>query len=50
MCAVLSKLMGSERLIKKDLAKQFPLFETGMTDTSADAGGPRSCETGFAQE
>ena len=47
MCAVLSKLMGSERLIKKDLAKQFPLFETGMTDTSADAARCAFVRDGF---
>jgi hypothetical protein len=36
-CAVLSQLMGSERLTKKNLARQLPLFETGLTAASADA-------------
>ena len=37
LCAVLSRLMGSERLPKEKLAKQLPLFETGLTAASADA-------------
>ena len=36
-CAVLSRLMGSDRLSKETLIKQFPLFETGLTAASADA-------------
>ena len=37
LCAVLSQLMGSERLTKEKLVKQLPLFETGLTAASADA-------------
>ena len=37
LCAVLSRLMGSERLPKEKLAEQLPLFETGLTAASADA-------------
>jgi hypothetical protein len=36
MCAVLSRLMGSERLTKEKLAKQLPLFETGLKRAHAD--------------
>jgi hypothetical protein len=36
LCAVLSELIGSERLTKEELAKQLPLFETGLTTVSAD--------------
>ncbi len=35
LCTVLSKLMGSERLTKKKLAEQLPLFETGLTSRKA---------------
>jgi len=37
LCAVLSKLMESQRLTKKQIAKQLPLFETGVASASADA-------------
>jgi uncharacterized protein (DUF2267 family) len=37
LCAVLSRLMGSERLTKEKLVKQLPLFETGLTAAKADA-------------
>ena len=37
MCAVLSKLLGTERLTKEKLVKQFPLFQTGLTAVTADA-------------
>jgi hypothetical protein len=37
LCAVLSRLMRTERLTKEELAKQFPLFETGVTAAGADA-------------
>jgi hypothetical protein len=37
LCAVLSELMGSERLKRETLAKQLPLFETGLTSATADA-------------
>jgi hypothetical protein len=37
LCAVLSKLMGSERLTKETLIKQLPLFGTGLTAAKADA-------------
>ncbi len=37
LCAELSKLIGSERLTKETLAKQLPLFETGLTEVRADA-------------
>jgi uncharacterized protein (DUF2267 family) len=37
LCAVLSNLIGSERLTKGDLAKQLPLFETGLTTAKIDA-------------
>jgi uncharacterized protein (DUF2267 family) len=36
LCAVLSSIMGSERLTKKKLAEQLPLFETGLTAIKAD--------------
>jgi hypothetical protein len=39
LCAVLSNLMGSERLSKEKLVKQLPLFETGLT--AANAGAAR---------
>jgi hypothetical protein len=34
---VLSRLIGSERLTKDKLAKQLPLFQTGLTAAAADA-------------
>lgn len=37
LCAVLSRRMGSGRLTKEQLVKQLPLFETGLTASSADA-------------
>jgi hypothetical protein len=37
LCAVLSRLMGSQRLSRDDLAKQFPQFETGLTVVDAAA-------------
>lgn len=37
LCAILSKLMGSERLSKDKLAKQLPLFGTELAAASADA-------------
>jgi hypothetical protein len=37
LCAVLSHLIGSERLAKEQLVKQLPLFETGLTAATADA-------------
>ncbi len=37
LSAVLSRLLGSERLTKVDLAKQLPLFETGLKAASPDA-------------
>jgi hypothetical protein len=37
LCAVLSRLIGSERLSKDKLVKQLPLFETGLTTASAEA-------------
>jgi uncharacterized protein (DUF2267 family) len=37
LSAVLSRLMGSERLTKEKLVKQIPLFETGLTAAKADA-------------
>jgi uncharacterized protein (DUF2267 family) len=37
LCAVLSRLMGSERLPKEKLVKQLPLFETGLTAARIDA-------------
>jgi len=37
MCAVLSRLMGTERLTKEILVKQLPVFETGLTTTDIDA-------------
>lgn len=39
LCAVLSNLMGSDRLTKEKLVKQLPLFETGLT--AANAGTAR---------
>lgn len=38
LSAVLSDLVGSERLTKETLTKQVPLFETGLTAATADAG------------
>jgi len=37
LCVELSRLMGSERLTKEDIAKQLPLFETGLKAATADA-------------
>jgi hypothetical protein len=37
LCAVVSRLLGSERLTKQTLVKQFPLFETGLNACKADA-------------
>ncbi len=37
LCAVLSRLLGSERLTKAKLEKQLPLFETGLPAASANA-------------
>jgi hypothetical protein len=37
LCAVLSKLVGSDRLPRETLLKQLPLFETGLTMAGADA-------------
>ncbi len=37
LCAVLSRLMGSERLTKEQLIRQLPLFETGLAADKADA-------------
>jgi hypothetical protein len=37
LCAVLSGLMGSERLTKEKLAQQLPLFETGLPAVKAEA-------------
>lgn len=37
LCAVLSKLMGSERLTREKIVKQLPLFDTGLTAATADA-------------
>jgi hypothetical protein len=37
LCAVLSRLIGSERLTKEKLVKQLPLFETGLTDATAES-------------
>ena len=37
LCAVLSRLVGAERLTKEKLTKQLPLFETGLTAAKADA-------------
>ncbi|HKI17393.1 MAG TPA: hypothetical protein VKA15_05915, partial [Isosphaeraceae bacterium] len=37
LCAVLSDLMGSERLTKEKLIKQLPVFKTGMAAAKADA-------------
>ncbi len=37
MCAVLSELLGSERLTKEKLVKQLPLFQTGLAAVTADA-------------
>lgn len=36
ICAVLSTLLGSERLTKKQVQEQLPLFGTGLTSTKAD--------------
>ncbi len=37
VCAVLSKLMGVDRLSREQLVKQLPLFETGLPALSAEA-------------
>jgi hypothetical protein len=37
LCAVLSRLMGSERLTKEKVVKQLPMFETRLTAARADA-------------
>lgn len=37
LCTVLSRLIGSERLPKEKLARQLPLFETGLTSVNADS-------------
>ncbi len=37
MCRVLSSLMGAERLTKQKIARQLPLFQTGLTAASADS-------------
>lgn len=37
LCAVLSRLMECERLTREKLAKQLPLFKTGLTSAKADA-------------
>jgi hypothetical protein len=37
LCAVLSRLLSSERLTKAQLVKQLPLFETGLKAATADA-------------
>jgi hypothetical protein len=37
LCAVLSRLMGAERLTKEKLVKQLPLFKTGLTAAKADS-------------
>ncbi len=37
LCAVLSRLMGSERLTKEKLVKQLPLFQTGLNAAKAEA-------------
>jgi hypothetical protein len=37
LCAVLSRLLGSERLPREKLVKQLPLFETGLAAVSAEA-------------
>ncbi len=37
LCAVLSQVLGSERLTREKLAEQMPLFETGIAALSADA-------------
>jgi hypothetical protein len=37
LCAVLNQLMESQGLSKQQIAKQLPLFETGMAAASADA-------------
>jgi hypothetical protein len=37
LCAVLSRLLASERLPKDKLVKQLPLFETGLKTVSAEA-------------
>jgi hypothetical protein len=36
LCAVLSRLVGAERLSKEKLVKQLPLFETKLTEANAD--------------
>ena len=46
LCAVLSRLLGSERLTKEKLVKQLPLFETGLTSATADAVRARWFRTG----
>jgi hypothetical protein len=35
--AVLSQFLGTERLSKRELAVQLPLYKTGLTDTKADS-------------
>lgn len=37
LCVVLSKVMRSDQLTKEKIAKQLPLFETGVTAAKADA-------------
>jgi hypothetical protein len=37
LCAVLSQVLGSDRLTREKLAEQMPLFETGIGAMSADA-------------
>jgi hypothetical protein len=37
LCAVLSRLLGSERLPKEKLVKQLPLVKTGLTTASVEA-------------
>jgi hypothetical protein len=36
LCAVISRLIGSERLSREKLLKQLPLFETGLTAAKAE--------------
>ena len=62
LCAVLSRLMECEPLTKEKLAKQLPLFKTGLTSAKADAARrklvqdwlagaapPPPCESGPAE-
>ena len=37
LCAVLSKLMGSDRLTREQFVQQLPLFQTGLAALKADA-------------